>query len=324
MVQEFKVEIPISASGGAGKGGASDELKKLNKNVLKLDKTMFLNIDVVEILSSLAGDLYKVMQPLFKILSLLFMVIFLPLMPIMKMLIKVVAGLIDGFIKLFGGKINFAEFIKGYVGPAIIGVLSAMLELTKMIWTAIWEVVKGVVSLLWEGFAWIVEKLIQGGTWLWKTIISAFQNIATKMWDIIKKMFTGVIDAVSIVWNFIKGLFRGTIDVGSNIWNFIKGLFKGTIDVSKTVWNWFKGLFGGSNGKTTSVGDAIITPQGVVKTDPKDFIIATKNPGSIGGKNITININNPSVRNDQDIKKMASEFSRVLQRQLGGRISTGI
>jgi hypothetical protein len=85
--------------------------------------------------------------------------------------------------------------------------------------------------------------------------------------------------------------------------------------VATTVWEWFKGLFsqgGNYSSRYTKVGDAIIRPNGeVIKTDPMDTLYATKNPGMMGGS-ITIQINNPSVRNDSDIRKIAEEVSRVL------------
>ena len=77
---------------------------------------------------------------------------------------------------------------------------------------------------------------------------------------------------------------------------------------------------GGGRGK--SVGDAIIRPNGdVIETDPADYLIATKNPSSLGGST-TININNPSVRQTSDIKLIANEVSRALQRQMIGRVSS--
>jgi acyl-[acyl carrier protein]--UDP-N-acetylglucosamine O-acyltransferase len=52
------------------------------------------------------------------------------------------------------------------------------------------------------------------------------------------------------------------------------------------------------------VEDAIITPRGVVNTSPSDYIIATKNPASLGGMNVTINIDRPTVSSQQDIKAL--------------------
>lgn len=55
---------------------------------------------------------------------------------------------------------------------------------------------------------------------------------------------------------------------------------------------------------TKKVNDAIITPSGqVIETHPDDYLIATKTPGGMGG-NITVNINNPTVRSDSDLAAM--------------------
>lgn len=80
-------------------------------------------------------------------------------------------------------------------------------------------------------------------------------------------------------------------------------------------------LVGG--GKSKKVADAIIRPNGqIIETSPSDTLIATKNPNKLGsGNQISININNPSVRNDQDIKKIAEQVNVILNRQLRGRVS---
>ena len=344
---EFKVEIPINMKGGessgtSSKGGDSTaELKKLNKGIIKLDKTMFMNIDVIEILSSLAGDLYKVLQPLFKILSLLFMVVFLPLMPLVMLLVKGLAML----VKLFtGGYGNIAAMLGKAILALIIGIAAIMFAGPILAIVAI----VAILALLWEPlkkfglFLWEVIKVIGGAianvaVWIWDKTIEAFGflgTIGTWIWDTITGGFAVLGDFALKIWEFIKTLFTGTIDAVSNIWDFIKSLFKGTINVAKDLLGWFKGLFGGgsssggSNKETKSSSwwnpfdDFIQRPgQNATKFSPQDTVIGVKDTSKIGGSNTTININNPSVRNDRDIKKIADEVSRALQRQTKGRFS---
>lgn len=156
------------------------------------------------------------------------------------------------------------------------------------------------VNQIWK---FISEEVITG-------TIDAVANI----WDYVSgELFTGIINASEQVWKFIMTLFQGYIDVTSTLWNWFTSLFVGTINVATTVWDWFTGLFSGKGKKEENVEDAIITPSGVVHTDPSDFIIATKNPRSLGGGgNVTININNPTVSNDGDIKKLV----RTIEQQL--------
>ncbi len=135
MPEEFKVEIPINVKGagtmGAGavdRSGVKKEIEKLNKNTLKLDKTMILNIDVVEILSSLLGDIFKVVRPLFKILSAMLLLVFIPLMPIYKELVKGLAKLAGVMAKITrpGGTEAFVQE-KGKGTAAIVaGILLAV------------------------------------------------------------------------------------------------------------------------------------------------------------------------------------------------------
>ena len=69
------------------------------------------------------------------------------------------------------------------------------------------------------------------------------------------------------------------------------------------------------------VNDAIITKTGqVVKTDPQDYIFAMKQPqklanaaGSSVGGNYTINIYNPVVKDDKDIRQLKNELERLIR-----------
>ncbi len=71
--------------------------------------------------------------------------------------------------------------------------------------------------------------------------------------------------------------------------------------------------------RTTSVGDAIIRPDGsVIKTDPADWLFATKNPSSMGGgTNITVNVNGDVTGRDvveyvkQAIMKEVKSYNRI-------------
>lgn len=65
------------------------------------------------------------------------------------------------------------------------------------------------------------------------------------------------------------------------------------------------------------VGDAVITPQGkVIHTDPADFLFATKNPASLAGSGMTINVNNPVLLDATMVDKMAEELSRLLRQKI--------
>ncbi len=308
---DFVVEVPISIKGAgkaSGTAGGRDSSRKddpILKALKKLDKSIIATFDPVEILTSAFRDLIQLVQPLIRILSLLFLVVFLPLMPIIISLVKVIAGLIEGFRKLFGGEINFAEFIKQFVGPALLGILGAIGDFAILIGKGLWEVFKGLISLLWDGIKFIGEQLANLGNFIWGFITDAFFALG---------------DLAAGIWELIKGLFVGTIDVFVNVWNFIKSLFKGTIDVATMVWNWFKSLFSGSvgGGGSSFVSQARSNIPGGNRIE--DILSGnTGSSSSIGGN--TVNINNTTVRSSSDIKDMANQVSLALQRSTNGRFS---
>jgi len=118
MASDYKIEVPIGEQ-ISGSSGSNSSNRELVGAVKKLDKTMYSTLDVIEIASSLLGDVYKMLQPLVKILSLLFMVVLLPLMPLVIELVKVIAGIITLFMKLFKGDISLWEFIVEFVKKAL-------------------------------------------------------------------------------------------------------------------------------------------------------------------------------------------------------------
>lgn len=346
---KFRIEIPIGTEGsGAGaKGKKDDSMDELNKNVKKLDKTMYGTLDWIEMLSSILGDVYKLLQPIFKLLSVMFMIIFLPLLPVIKDVASALAELIKGLSKLFKGEISIWEFIVQHVGPALwdaikglfklidtlfFGMFSALAETIKVMWTDyIWPALKWIGEKFAELGEWLWEMILIGwefmkgiGMWLWENIIypawNFLVNVGQWIWEqILKPAWEFLSEVGSWIWDqILKPAFEWLSDVGSKIWDILKGPFKWVADKIKSVTSWFS--FGG--GDSEDVNDAVITPQGqVIKTAPQDYIFATKNP-KMGGE-VNININNPVVRKDQDIKEIANEVSKVMRRQLGGRISAG-
>ena len=331
---DFSVSVPINmkgTTGSAGGGGVGDkmtkQLEKLNSNTLKLNKTMFMNIDVIEIASALVGDLYKVLRPLFQILSLLFLVIFLPLMPIIMLMVKGLAKL----VKLLSGGYGS---IAGLIGKTIIGILllalaavlvaiggpmiavvAAIVGALALLWEPIWEALKFIGSFLWEGVQNAVEQMKLG--------FAILGSLGIQIWEWIKGLFTGTINVITVVFDWFKGLFIGTIDVISNVWDFIKSLFRGTIDVASTVWSWFTGLFSGGSNRGRASGGPVMAGQSYLVGERGPEIFSPNQSGTIipNGKRggVSVTINNPSVRNDGDIKKIANQVSQVLQRQMTGR-----
>lgn len=255
--------------------------------------------------------------------------------------IGAIAGIIAAIVAAIVAGIPILTGLLIVAAGALIGLLIVKLaEWLIKIWPIIVEFFAKVVTMLGKAFGWIYEKIVAFigllgkafglvyeavkdiGKWIWEQILRPalmyLKDIGVWIWNLIKSMFKGTINAITQVWAFIKTFFKGTVNAITQVWDFIKGLFKGTISAS-SVWSFIKGLFkskeNNSSGTSKSVNDAIITPQGTVYTNPNDYIIATKNPGALGGKGgmtVNINIDKPTVSNQQDIKALVKAIEQEL------------
>ena len=81
-------------------------------------------------------------------------------------------------------------------------------------------------------------------------------------------------------------------------------------------YNFVKDLFSGKSEK--NLEDGIITPSGVVSTAPDDYIIATKDPTSLGGgKGVTLNVTyNVNVSDKRDLERMFRENNTKLTQEV--------
>jgi phage-related protein len=345
MAEDFIVEIPFDMGESKGSSSGNKEIKELNKGIKNLDKTMYMNLDIVEMLSSLLGDVYKIVQPLFKMLSLLLLIFFMPFMPIIEMLIEKLSEFakwlldsdgikqITAFVQIIADVISWIITAIKEIVTAILGglaiVITGFILLGKLIWEGmklIWETTKKAFTAFWEILKESWEqlkqnfiKLWEGIKWVWTDLIKpVFEWLASGIawvWtDVIKPAFEFLKDVGQWVWDkILQPAFNWLADVGTKIWDILKKPFDWLADKIKSI-NIFK------ENEDTSVNDAIIKPNGdIIRTHPKDYIFATKTPEKMmgGGQgNVTVNINNPSVRNDSDIKKIAEEVSKVMERRL--------
>jgi hypothetical protein len=254
-------------------------------------------VGVLMMIADTVAD-FPMVTAIFKIFKIILTLLLLPLIPILKPVLILLGAMAKIFAAVFGAEKN------------ILG--------------AIFQPIVDFANWLSAGASWIQEQWA-GLTNALEIIKEWLKNVGSKIWDIIKSGLSTVSNLGTKLWNFIKTLFVGTINVVVTVFDFIKGLFKGTIDVGTTVWNWFKGLFSGavSKGKGIvggisswlGIGDGIVKPDGtVIRTDPNDYLFATKNPNGMSG-GTTINITGTTVRSDNDIKTLVREISLELQKQ---------
>jgi len=164
--------------------------------------------------------------------------------------------------------------------------LACLLLCSDNIWALLilgFDAVKNLLSNVWNT---LVEKFTLVIDWF-KTLWTAFTDKLTLVWNILKELpekiwtllkegFNWLKDRLTDAWNAIT-------ELPSRIWDFMKGLPQLIADAIKGFFGGI-GSFLGFGSKSTSVGDAIIRPDGsIIKTDPNDTLIATQNPNGQGG-----------------------------------------
>lgn len=188
---------------------------------------------------------------------------------------------------------------------------SNLLEPIMMIFNGIadtfmglWNMVMSLLTLDWEGFN-------AGFTQMWNGALNVFKGILLLAWETFKAYWTKGIETLKTVGNwmfeFLKERFTQSFQVLKDIGSWIRDRIKG----------FFSRLnpFGGGSSK--SVNDAIITPNGdVIRTNPSDYLIATKTPeslGGMGGKGGTVNVN---INGGLITEDVANQIGAIIQRQI--------
>ena len=172
------------------------------------------------------------------------------------------------------------------------------------------------------------------GQWLYDGVIVPVADAITSalMW-----VADGITAAILWAVNAIKNAFNFIVGLGKWIWDTIKAGLEFIGDLGSKIWEWFKGILSSIgdglksivNGmirilnkvpfvNVKQITDGVVSPGGqVVSVAPDDWLIATKDPKSLGGGGDTINISvsGNSFKNENDMRKMVDMISKELQRK---------
>ena len=174
----------------------------------------------------------------------------------------------------------------------------------------------------WAGFwNWLTggdEPNLFGRFWNWlvgdeetESVWSRFTTWLSNAWnEFIEDLKTRLKGFPSMVWNnFTNAISRGASalrGLGSWILSWarrqIRRARKGA------------GELVGRVGKAIGVTDFVVTPAGILKTHPNDYLIGTKNPDALGGgSGTTINIKVDGVATDEIVRQMERKLARVVR-----------
>ena len=186
----------------------------------------------------------------------------------------------------------------------------------------IWKDIQGAFQTAVKDFENIFTPWINGIEKDWETTWQKVSDFFLGIWDGIKSglntAVTFVKQEVQDLENFINGVIGAVTGpltaVGNTVSSIIGGLTKAASSVVAT----------GAAATGVSVHDAIIAPNGnVINTDPMDYLIATKTPGSLlGGSHsnsnsqIIVNINGGTYLNPSSVKQMTDIIVRSINQQV--------
>jgi len=341
---KYKIDVPVGKGKDEGSSSSSSSSNKetdKNSTAMKsLTKAVAVGNVIAGALSGALSGVAQLFQPLIRILSALFIVIFLPLLPLLIKLTDALADLtakiaaggggVKGLAKVVSGDSgNMGKILKG-AGLIILGVIavialffvSGFVALGALIIAAFLLLATG-ITVFWDGFKNVLYRIWEGMKNWWEDVVIRFNAIiqgfidfgvwvgklGASIWEWFKDGLKDIAEFHLWIWDiFVDGL-KGIANLGSKIWGVIKSSLSGLGNMAS---GWFGG--GKASGGSVSAGTTYL----VGENGPELF-----SPGSSGnitpngkfGGSTTINVNNPVVRNDQDIRKLTDMISKKLQSQ---------
>jgi len=302
----FEFKIP-TGKGGSSSGGTA--IKENTKSLKGVSKGVATGNALLQILSSLMGDVMKMFQPLIRILSLLFFIVLLPLLPLIVFLTEKIAD----FIGIFDME-RIAQ-----VGDALLATIQWIFSLPGLILEAIkTHVIEG-LKLFGKVLKWVWEHGIKPfGKWLGKIGLWIWEKIIVPGWEVIKNVG-------ATIWEWIKTGFEFFKTIGTKIWDIIKGGFnfvkQGLRNAINAVIDFINSIIPGGMFDIPHLAD------GGIVTKPTIALVGESGPEAVvplgkGTGGNTFIINNPHIRDDSDIRKLANEVGIVLQNQGYRRFSS--
>jgi len=211
---------------------------------------------------------------------------------------------------------NFKDEIAAAIKGAIDWVLSLPKKFSKMARGA-----KQTITRFAKNFAGWIGGLVDDSIEKLKDIVNWFGNLGSKISSAVGNAASWL---VSIGENMIEGLITGIKNMGSMITDAIAGLLP---EKFKKALNAAADIGGKALNAVTDVltpNDFILTSGGkMIQPDQNDTIVGFNGNGPIqpggGGGETNITVNDPIVREEQDISRIVDEVEKRIDRNTRGR-----
>lgn len=238
--------------------------------------------------------------------------------------IAVVAGLLVSQVGgyLIQKLLDFVNWLDDKLGTNFLKPLVRIFDGISNVFNGLWNTVKSLITLDWQGVKDGLLQMFNGAY----DILAGSLELA---WENLKNTFLVAWNSLKVIldelWDKIKSIVIISIetlkDVGIWVLDKLKSVLSNSFNSLRDIGSWISDKvksffsFGGFGSK--SVNDAIITPNGdIIRTNPSDYLIATKTPGNLmggsgGSKSVNVTINGGLITED-----VARDIGRIIQREI--------
>lgn len=214
----------------------------------------------------------------------------------------VLPGIIAGF-----------TLLAGPVG-IIIALIAAVAFATWQV-IQIFQLLKTDSDLVWLGIQTMVTEKITAILGVITKGVMMIKTIWTVTWTAIGSFFSGVWDAIT---STAKNAIAQITNVLAPVIKMIDGIISKLASIGKSVGGKISDTLKGAGSELkhlVGIDDGIVQGGRVITTDPEDYIIATKTPGTLGGKAISINISG-AIFTDEAARIMGDKIIEQLRFQM--------
>lgn len=255
---------------------------------------------VAELADTFLNDVLPAIEPLIPIIGDLLKQALEAIIPFLPSLIDLLTRLVTTFSGLL---------------TIILPLMEPLTELAMVLFIAIFDAIDALLPTLEELVPVLVELLVAVTPLipsLGQILVLAIQLAVAGI-----KPLIPIIKAVIPIFEWWINILNKIIGVIKTVVGWIKQLVSWMAKISMGAISAISSAFSSRNkSNPRNVDDAIIRPNGeIIRTHPKDTIIATKNPEGLGGSGIIINIENVYGVDANDV-------ADALQDKLNAMIST--
>lgn len=239
----------------------------------------------------------------------------------------VVNFFVQAFETIKMGVVNFIEGVKAFFTPIVEWINTNIIQPIGNFFQGLWDGISNAVKTAADFI-----QAIWGGVvaWLQENVIQPIGNFFSGLWEGVKKGVEGMVEGIksfmNTIGNIVKAPINGIIKAINKVIDTINGI---------TVPDWVPGIGGqhanfahvpelAKGGVTTGATHAIIGEAGTEAVLPLDrntgwaSILASTLADEMqeygAERNIIINVNNPTVRNDNDITLITQGISQMMRR----------